>query len=98
MCNADIILPMNSLPFDGSFHHFCDAVVAALGARGTFDAEWFASSEGQRRLYQSHSECLSFETAVSELELWCKGFVRNRIVTMDEAPIRRTRFAKTITI
>ena len=85
-----------SAPFFRAFHLFCEEVVKQLVDRGTFDSEWFTSTEGVRRISQCHSEGLSMETAVSEIEVWCKGFVRNRMVSLDEATLARTRNIPTI--
>jgi hypothetical protein len=85
-----------SKPFGSTFLLFCEEASKALVARGTFDAEWFNSQAGKLRMEQCFGEGLSFETAVSELELWCKGFVQNRMVALDEAPLARTRNIPTI--
>lgn len=68
-----------SKPFGGPFHLFEIEISNALVSRRTFSAEWFNSQEGKRKIDQSFHEALPFDLAVSELELWCKGWVsRNR--------------------
>lgn len=47
--------------------------------RGTFNADWMNSDEGQSKINQAYNEGLSMDLVISELELWCKGWIaRNR--------------------
>ena len=65
--------------FGGPFHLFELEICKTLISRGAFSAEWFNSEEGKIKIEQSFHEALPFDLAVSELELWCKGWVsRNR--------------------
>jgi|DEB0MinimDraft_6_1074348.scaffolds.fasta_scaffold41290_1 hypothetical protein len=65
-----------------TFHLFETEISKRMIERGTFNADWMNSDEGQSRVNQAYNEValgISIESATSELELWCKGWVtRNR--------------------
>lgn len=66
-----------------TFHLFETEISKRMIERGTFNADWMNSEEGQSKIHQAYDEMaisdLSIEVQVSGLELWCKGWVsRNR--------------------
>lgn len=66
-----------------TFHLFETEISKRMIERGTFNADWMNSDEGQSKMNQAYNEMvisdISVETQVFELEVWCKGWVaRNR--------------------
>lgn len=85
---------LSNKPWGGTFLHFQDAVCKELTLRGEFSSDWFASKEGQKRMDQSFHEGLPFNLAVSELSLWCKGWVA-KTHREESSPLK---LAKSVTV
>lgn len=65
-----------------TFHLFELEISKRMIERGTFDADWMNSCEGQSKIHQAYNEGLPMDLVVSEMELWCKGWIaRNRAET-----------------
>lgn len=84
---------MNS--FGSTFLLFTNEVSNLMIERKTFNAEWFHSPEGQRRMEQSFDEGLPMKIAILELELWCKGWVKRKSLECAN-PLRLAKSITTI--
>jgi len=66
----------NSRPFgSNSFNLFVNDICNALISRRSFDADWMKSQSGINKMSQIFNEGMSMDNSITELELWCKGWV-----------------------